>query len=209
MKYILLCVLFTSVGCGNKLIETTAEYRSEVASFRSTYKANFMKQPNGPLAENDLTNLDFFKADANYRCKCKVDVPSIKEAIEVDTYAGKKKNYLKYATALCNVGGKKIYLAIYSSSKVQLMPVYRDHLFLPFMDHTNGESSYGGGRYIDLKTGDVTDDNYIIIDFNKCYNPYCAYSDGYNCPIPPLENHLDLAIMAGEKNFLGKKKKRK
>ena len=88
------------------------------------------------------------------------------------------------------------------------MPGMKDHLFVPFKDWTNGEESYGGGRYIDLKTGDITDGK-ITIDFNKCYNPWCAYSDGYNCPIPPVENHFELKIEAGEKMWTGKKKKAK
>ncbi len=78
--------------------------------------------------------------------------------------------------------------------------VYKDHLFLPFTDLTSGEESYGGGRYIDLETTGIIN-NRLVIDFNKAYNPYCTYSDGYNCPIPPRENDLPVAIRAGEKAF--------
>ena len=66
------------------------------------------------------------------------------------------------------------------------------------MDKTNGKESYGGGRYLDLE---IPEDKIIILDFNKAYNPYCAYSDRYSCPIPPIENHLDVAINAGFKAF--------
>ena len=61
----------------------------------------------------------------------------------------------------------------------------------------------GGGRYIDLSIVDFTD-NTIVLDFNRSYNPYCAYATGYNCPIPPEANRLPLAIRAGEQSF-GKK----
>ena len=63
---------------------------------------------------------------------------------------------------------------------------------------TNGEETYGGGRYIDLTIpkGDV-----LIIDFNKAYSPLCAYSYKYSCPIPPAENDLKLRIEAGVKNL--------
>ncbi len=78
---------------------------------------------------------------------------------------------------------------------------YKDQLFLPFTDLTSGEESYAAGRYIDLIFDDILD-NKVIIDFNKAYNPYCAYVSGkYNCPIPPRENSLNVAILAGEKNF--------
>jgi uncharacterized protein (DUF1684 family) len=81
---------------------------------------------------------------------------------------------------------------------------YKDHLFIPFTDATSGEGTYESGRYIDLDIKDITD-NKFTIDFNKAYNPYCAYVTGrYNCPIPPVENRLAVAIRAGEKAF-GKK----
>jgi uncharacterized protein (DUF1684 family) len=95
---------------------------------------------------------------------------------------------------------------IYQSKETQAIPGYRDYLFIPFKDMTNGESTYGGGRYIDMRMGDIRDGS-VIIDFNKCYNPWCMYSDGYNCPIPPLENHLEVPIEAGEMIWTGKKKK--
>jgi uncharacterized protein (DUF1684 family) len=66
---------------------------------------------------------------------------------------------------------------------------------------TSGEETYESGRYIDLEIKDITNEN-VLIDFNKAYNPYCAYVSGkYNCPIPPAENRLTVAIRAGEKAF--------
>jgi len=80
---------------------------------------------------------------------------------------------------------------------------YKNYLFLPFTDATTGVETYESGRYIDLQTGDIKN-NQVVIDFNKAYNPYCAYVSGvYNCPIPPRENHLPVAILAGEKRFAG------
>ena len=79
-------------------------------------------------------------------------------------------------------------------------PKYIDHLFIPFNDLTNYEETYGGGRYIDLSLNDIKDGK-VVLDFNKCHNPYCAYSDGYNCPIPPEANRLKVAVKAGEMNF--------
>lgn len=78
---------------------------------------------------------------------------------------------------------------------------YADHLFIPFTDMTSGEESYENGRYIDLSIADV-ESGHFTIDFNKAYNPYCAYvSDLYNCPIPPKENHLSIKIKAGEMKY--------
>ena len=75
-------------------------------------------------------------------------------------------------------------LTIYQSEALMKKPDYEDYLFLPFKDMSNYTYSYGGGRYMDLRFDDIKDST-IVLDFNKCYNPYCAYTDGYNCPIPP------------------------
>ena len=80
------------------------------------------------------------------------------------------------------------------------MKAYANHLFLPFKDATNDVTTYGGGRYIDLEVGDIVDGQFVL-DFNTCYNPWCAFSAGYNCPVPPRENHLAVEVKAGEKKF--------
>jgi uncharacterized protein (DUF1684 family) len=81
------------------------------------------------------------------------------------------------------------------------VPKYADYLLIAFSDRTSGEDSYGNGRYIDASTGEMEQGTYIL-DFNKAYNPYCAYvSNVYNCPLPPKENDLKVAIRAGEMKF--------
>lgn len=76
---------------------------------------------------------------------------------------------------------------------------YKDYLFFPFTDTTNGNETYDGGRYIDLRI--PASGNEIIIDFNKAYNPFCAYSAGYSCPIVPAENNLDIPITVGVRYY--------
>jgi uncharacterized protein (DUF1684 family) len=75
---------------------------------------------------------------------------------------------------------------------------FEDYLFLPFLDDTNGETSYAGGRYLDLR---IPKNDLIILDFNETYNPYCAYNERYSCPIVPRENYIPLKIEAGIKAF--------
>ena len=78
---------------------------------------------------------------------------------------------------------------------------YSDYLFIPFKDGTTKEDiTYEGGRYMDMVTSDFTSE-FVTIDFNKCYNPWCAYADGYSCPVPPKENKLRVSIYAGEKLY--------
>jgi len=96
--------------------------------------------------------------------------------------------------------GETFTLEIYQSVKLRQQAQYQDLLFMPFKDATNKTQTYGGGRYLDFKIGDIQQGQ-LEIDFNKCYNPYCAYKDGYACPVPPAVNHLKTRIEAGEKKF--------
>jgi uncharacterized protein (DUF1684 family) len=79
-------------------------------------------------------------------------------------------------------------------------PGLKDYLFVPFTDLTNYATTYAGGRYLELRTGEIKNGQ-VVLDFNKSYNPYCAYADGYACPIPPDANRLPVAVAAGEMMF--------
>ena len=70
-----------------------------------------------------------------------------------------------------------------------------DMLFVPFRDGTSGRETYGAGRYLDIRV--EADDRNVLGFF--AYNPYCAYSDSYSCPLPPAENWLPVRIEAGER----------
>jgi len=73
-------------------------------------------------------------------------------------------------------------------------------LFVPFRDKTTGQQTYPGGRYIELHyDGQLEDGVTFTLDFNLAYSPFCAYSPVYECPLPPQENWLDVAIPAGER----------
>ncbi|MDF1696459.1 MAG: DUF1684 domain-containing protein [Saprospiraceae bacterium] len=168
----------------------------------------FIKDERAPLREGDLKDVHFFPANIAYKCDCTFELTPDAKPFELSTYSGITKPFRQYGIATCPIQNKATKIRLYTSLRTIAMPGYKDYLFLPFKDWTNGEDTYGGGRYIDLKTGDIQDGK-VTIDFNKCYNPWCAYSDGYNCPIPPVENHLDVEIKAGEKMWTGKKKKAK
>jgi hypothetical protein len=100
--------------------------------------------------------------------------------------------------------GEQYSLFIYQSENLLKKEGMEDYLFLPFTDATNNIATFGGGRYLDFKMADIKN-NQLIIDFNKAYNPYCAFGEGYSCPIPPRENDMEIKIVAGEKLFLKEK----
>lgn len=93
-----------------------------------------------------------------------------------------------------------LHLFVYQSAALMKQEKLKDYLFVPFGDATSGFDSYSGGRYMEFYIFDIKN-NKIVLDFNKAYDPYCAYTTGYNCSIPPIENLLKIAVPAGEKNY--------
>lgn len=89
---------------------------------------------------------------------------------------------------------------MYQSIALMQQEELKDYLFIPFNDLTNYETTYAGGRYLDISIKDIQG-NRVVLDFNKCYNPYCAYASGYSCPIPPAANRLSVRMDAGEQLF--------
>ena len=154
-----------------------------------------------PLKEKDLKNfkgLDFFAFDSSYVVNAALIRTPEEKSFKMKTTTDRLPEYIKYGIVTFDLFGKSYSLNIYKNLEDINKEGYRDYLFLPFLDDTNGFESYGGGRYIDL---DVTEEDNLVIDFNSAYNPYCVYDEKYSCPIVPRENYLPLEINAGVKNF--------
>lgn len=175
-------------------------YKAELDSFRTTYKRELLKDEHSPLKATDTAFLRFYAADLTYRVKAAFTPTPHAKDFEIATHSGKKKPYRQYGTLAFRVKGKKLKLAIYQGLDLIKKAEYADYLFLPFNDLTNYETTYAGGRYLDLRMGDIVG-NRVVLDFNKAYNPYCAFAEGYSCPIPPDENRLHVKIEAGEQLF--------
>lgn len=178
-------------------------YSDSIAAFRQHYKEDFIKEPRSPLKAKDTGDLRFYPAKREYQVWAKLQLTPEAKTFDMLTHSGKKQIYKQYAIATFSLKGKKHQLSIYQSLSLTAKEEYKNHLFLPFNDLTNYETTYAGGRYIDLSTENVKN-AVILIDFNKCYNPYCAFKDGYSCPIPPSENRMNVRIEAGEQLFAGK-----
>jgi uncharacterized protein len=116
------------------------------------------------------------------------------------TSAGTVKYFYKYGRVDFMIDGKEYLLYVYQGKELMQTEQYRDYLFVPFTDATTGNESYGSGRYLEFYKRDIDNDS-LQLDFNKAYNPYCAYATGFKCPIPPRENRLPVAIKAGEMIF--------
>lgn len=184
-----------------------ADYAKNIEKHREEYRSEFLHDPRSPLIADDLKHLHFFEPDPAFRVLADFKLLEGEAPFRMPTYDGSAKEYVRYGTASFTLNGKPLTLTIYRSIQLMSNEQYKDYLFLPFTDLTNGQNTYGGGRYIDLRTSSVREGQ-VEIDFNKAYNPYCAYSSGYSCPVPPEENDLPVAVTAGEKNYTGPKKKR-
>lgn len=193
LSFVLLILM--SCGTGNKFI-------TESYSHRHLYKLSFTQNERSPLTASDTSSLNFYMPDQRWVKKAVFKPEEKDSVIEIPTYSGIKKPYRLYGTLTFKHEKKSLVLEVFKSAQIPANPLYKNHLFLPFKDETNGEDTYGGGRYLDLSASDIKN-NTIILDFNKCYNPWCAYSDGFNCPVPPKSNHLPIRVQAGEKVFTG------
>lgn len=142
----------------------------------------------------------FFPISQTNRVTCRFEKINDSIGFTMKTSAGTEKPFFRYGRLYFTLNDKACELVVYKSGGQLKDPKYKDYLFIPFFDETTGDESYGSGRYIDIVTGDIVD-NKLILDFNKAYNPYCAYTTGFKCPIPPRENRLMVAVRAGEMSF--------
>ncbi len=151
-----------------------------------------------PIIKKDTAYITFFPANPKMIVEAEVQLLPGEKPFKMVTSSGKSKEAQKYALLRFILDGKKYQLYTYQLLQLKEKAETANELFLPFVDLTCGKESYGGGRYIDLQLTDIRNGK-VKIDFNKAYNPYCAFTTGYNCPVPSRENALPVAIKAGEK----------
>ncbi len=191
-------MIFMIISCSSPIDEA---YNESIEIHRIEINKEFADSATSPLTKEGLEHfegLDFYPADKDYLVEARFIFNPDPEPFEMETTTDRKPIYVKYGEAHFSLRGEDIILEIYQSDKAKQIEEFKEHLFLPFKDLTCGEGSYGGGRFIDLK---IPEGETIIIDFNKAYNPYCAYNHKYSCPIPPEPNHLNIPIPAGVKGY--------
>jgi uncharacterized protein len=162
-------------------------------------KDAFMKNSEASPFRKDTVaykGLNYFPVDEKYRVKAKLEPIEKKKVVVLGTSDGFEQRYLEYGYAKFTLDGVDCRLLIL---EVMEAGPYRGQLFLAFADETSGDETYGAGRYLDLKK--VPGASAIDLDFNRAYNPYCAYNDSFSCPLPPRENILNVPVLAGEKNY--------
>lgn len=190
-------ILFTS--CNTK--KTSNE--DEIKLFQYELNTQFANTEESPLTKEDVKTfkaLDFFKIDEKYSVEASFELTPDAPVFEMQTTTDRLPLYKKYGVASFTLNGKDCTLSLYQNQQYMTSLEHGNLLFLPYNDLSNGGASYGGGRFIDIETPEKGSKT-IVIDFNKSYNPYCAYNHKYSCPIPPSENNLNIEILAGVKTY--------
>lgn len=179
---------------------------ADILKFQKELNEEFKNPETSPLPDRfrkDFEGLDFFAPDTNYVMTVKFSRTPEAIPFLMPTTTDRKAKEVVYGIVEFSLSGKNHKLEIYQNQELMKEEGYEDYLFLPFTDHTNGEGTYAGGRYIDLR---IPNSDEMVVNFNKAYNPYCAYNKKYSCPIVPSVNALDTKIIAGVKDFKKGKK---
>jgi len=195
-KYLssLLILFFAISFAQDKKIETSQE-------FQNNLNKEYADKKESPLTDKDFKvfkALDFYPINEKFIIEATFLRTKKEKVFGMKTSTTRLPKYKKYGELSFVIDGKKFKLNVYQNIDLSKKEGYEDHLFLPFSDLTCGKESYLGGRYIDMY---FPKSETVIIDFNKAYNPYCAYNHKYSCPIVPLENDLQIEILAGVKKF--------
>jgi len=176
-------------------------YRDNVLEYRKQTDEEFSDTARSILTAEQLTTfhgLDYFDVDEKYRVIAKFKAIKDAPVVKLKTSGTRTPSYRPYGTLSFRLEGKKCKLTLYQMAD-PARPEMNNHLMLAFMDKSNGFTTYGGGRYLEYTVEDVKSN--MVIDFNYCFNPYCAYVDRFSCVIPPAENALPIEINAGVKKF--------
>ncbi len=192
MKILFLLILLPNLAFAQQVCNSTKQFRQE-------YKHNMLQDAHRPLDEKGIKLLRFFCPSDKYVFQTTFEPIVDNIGFDMQTHSGKIKKYFIFGKLHFNINNQAQQLYIYQSEKNK-NSTNEAELFIPFTDFTNYKTTFGGGRYIDINKKDLEKEIYFL-DFNKAYNPYCAYSDGYSCPIPPSENKLQFYIKAGEKIY--------
>lgn len=176
----------------------TEAIKSEIRETRQTKNEYFKNNPNSPIPNqkrDQFKELHYFPIDLEYRVTTSINEYTDKDTIVMTTTKKREQYYLRWGEFDFTIDGHRDTLRVYQP--LQTSADQDPYFFIPFYDATNNQSTYGGGRYLDIAQQEK---NKYVIDFNQAYNPYCAYDyERWSCPMPPMENTVDFPIKAGEK----------
>jgi uncharacterized protein (DUF1684 family) len=172
-------------------------YSRVIRKIREQKDKDFKYANSSPLTEEQKQKfqvLDYFMPDEKYKVQATLVLTQNDSVYKYLTTTNEIRRFYKYAYLDFSIDNNPQRLILLKSAEAGIAQYY----FLAFKDLTSGTETYGGGRYLDI---DKPKSNTVEIDFNKSYNPYCAYNDLFSCPMPPDENNLSIRILAGERVY--------
>jgi uncharacterized protein (DUF1684 family) len=170
------------------------DYLQEIAEHRAQIDKAFREQPDEPIPVNlrdKLLPLRYYEVDPGYAVPAALKLADERPVIEMPTSTGKLRRHQRVGVLEFTLQGQPMTLGAFVEEGQAL-----ETLFVPFADQTTGSETYPAGRYLELHP---TSTGFYMVDFNRAFNPYCAYNNTYDCPFPPPSNRLKVAIRAGEK----------
>ncbi|MEO9534026.1 MAG: DUF1684 domain-containing protein [Crocinitomicaceae bacterium] len=197
LYFLLLCLIPFYGRSQHKLSGKEKKAVQEIQKFQLEQNLHYTDSATSPLKQDeriDFNGHDFFPINLDYKVTAQFEVISEPDTIVMPTSAGTEKMFAKYAKLTFKIKGEPCVLYAYQNLKLIKHTEYANSLFVPFRDETTGVTTYGGGRYLDVE---IPKKETLILNFNLAYNPYCAYTTGWYCPIPPKENTLKVAVKAG------------
>ena len=173
-------------------LNTSASYPEEITKARQEYSDNLLNATESPIKDkNAFSGFKYFEPDEKYKVSAQFISSKDSETSLMLMTDSSNTSMKKAGVANFELDGKSYQLSLFDEDDIYL---------LAFKDLTSGKETYGGGRYINIPKKDLVDGK-MMIDFNKAHNFYCAYSEDFVCPVPPKENALPIAILAGEKKY--------
>ena len=169
-------------------------YTDTVAAWRADKDA-FMRSSDSPVLPEGRGNfppLQYYPVDERFRVPAALTVARGEDLMEMSTSTGAKRTMRRIGTLAFTIDGQRQTLTAFAEANDRTL----ERLFVPFGDVTNQNETYRGGRYLDL---DRTATGLYDLDFNRAYHPFCVFNPSYECPVPPRENELTMAIRAGER----------
>ncbi len=171
-------------------------YTHTLSHQRQEKDAYFARGADSPIPHKERASfkgLNYYPPNLTYRFTVDVTPYDAPEVVILGSTRGDERPQLRYGYVEFTVGETPCRLSVYTNPDG-----YDGMLFIPFRDATSGGETYGAGRYVELEG---EDDGKFVLDFNLAYSPWCAYNELYSCVLPPVENHLAVAIEAGEKTY--------
>ncbi|NNC82184.1 MAG: DUF1684 domain-containing protein [Flavobacteriales bacterium] len=194
-QYMLFSVLATACA-----ITSTSDCLTSHERFLQEQHEIFSDAERSPLLEKDregFQSINYYPYDAKYCVRARWVRTEDELPFEMPTSTERRPMYIKYGELHFDVDGEQLVLSAYQNIELSKDSEWENYLFIPFNDLTNGETTYGGGRYLDFE---IPETEWITLNLNNTYHPLCSYDHRYSCPIPPEENMLDVRIEAGVKS---------